>query len=293
MTGLGKSSKKLAEPVLSGDMLKLLQSRLGSIRSPEQIQRDKSAPSKASIYLVHPGAGICLHYNRIGSLGRDVHTIQDSRLLADQRNDWTSIEEVAKEYSAMINSQSSHQSIILAGWSFGGIVAFEAARLLQSSGDINVLGVVMIDPPPPKHHKPIARETIEVAMAATLKSSKPRSQEAANFEAAIATLTIRNNLRRAALLGRYQPSRTRPMPRIILLRSIEGLDLGVAGLPENEWLHDRSDPSICTDAWEDLVGAPVEVLDIPGDHFTPFEAANIDGTTSAIRKACEMLQDAQ
>lgn len=286
-------SKKSPEDTLSKRMIELLQRRLGSALGPQRIQSGDESSSAPPIYLVHPGAGICLHYNRLGSLTRDVYTIQDGKLLAERKEDWESIEHVAENYSEMVAEHSSklkYPGIILAGWSFGGIIAFEAARRLLATSRTEVFGVVLIDPPPPKDHVPIALDTIEVAMAATLKASRPRSEEAADFEAAIAALTIRNNLRRAALLGKYHPDRQRPMPQIMLLRSAEGLDLGVKGLPENEWLHDRRDKRVCTDAWEDLVGHSIDVLDIPGDHFTPFEARNIEGTTSAIREACKRLQ---
>ncbi|PIA92961.1 Conidial yellow pigment biosynthesis polyketide synthase [Cercospora beticola] len=292
----GSRSPVEPESALTKDMLELLERRLGHVESPNQIQWDESSPEAPPIYLIHPGAGICLHYNRLDPLNRDVYTIQDGRLLADLKDDWKSIEEVAQNYANMIAKHSSdfgYQSVIIAGWSFGGIIAFEAARKLQSNKSTSTLGVVLIDPPQPKDHKPIARETIEVAMDATLKLSKPRSKAAADFEAAIGALTIRNNLRRAALLGKYRPSPKGPLPRIVLLRSSEGLDLGVEGLPENEWLHDRSDPSICTRAWEELMGEEIDVLDIPGDHFTPFEKENIDGTADGIRKACRMLEEGQ
>ncbi|KAI5360200.1 putative thioesterase, Acyl transferase domain superfamily, phosphopantetheine binding ACP [Septoria linicola] len=287
------NSKTSPEDNLSTSMIELLQRRLGSIQGPQQIQRGDEPSLASPIYLIHPGAGICLHYNRLSSLGRDVYTIQDGRLLVDRNDDWKSVEDVAENYSKMVSEHSvdaQYAGIILAGWSFGGIIAFEAARRILSLGGIQVLGVVLIDPPPPMNHQPIAQETIEVAMAATLKASRPRSREVADFEAAIAALTIRNNLRRAALLGKYRPSIEVPMPRITLLRSVEGLDLGVKDLPENEWLHDRSDKSVCTGTWEDLMRHPIDVLDIPGDHFTPFEADNIEGTASAIREACKNLE---
>ncbi|KAM3420466.1 hypothetical protein BST61_g3735 [Cercospora zeina] len=292
----GRKSPVEPESALTKEMLELLQRRLGHIESPNRIQWHESSSETPPIYLIHPGAGICLHYNRLDPLHRDVYTIQDGRLLADLKDDWSSIEEVALNYATMIakhRSDLGHQSVIVAGWSFGGIIAFEAARKLQSNRSTNTLGVVMIDPPQPKDHKPIARETIEVAMDATLQLSKPRSKAAADFEAAIGALTIRNNLRRAALLSKYRPSAKGALPRIVLLRSSEGLNLGMDGLPENEWLHDRSDPSICTRAWEELVGGSIDVLDIPGDHFTPFEKENIDGTADGIREACRMLEKGQ
>lgn len=278
-------------PKLTTEMVELLQRRLVPSRNPDQIQRNDGSDTTSPLYLVHPGAGICLHYNRVRPLGRDVHTIQDARLLADAKDDWDSVHEFAHEYSSMIAQRESEgQEIILGGWSFGGIVAFEMARLLESTSNIKVLGVVLIDAPPPIGHQPIAKATIEAAMAATQKRSNAATKAKA-FEDAVATLTIRNNLRRATLLGKYKPERRGKMPQIILLRSSEGVDLGVSGLPENKWLHDRGDVSTCSAAWEELTGKKASVLHIPGDHFTPFEASNIGGTSDAIREACHMIED--
>lgn len=273
-------------------MVGLLQRRLVTSRNPNQTLQHDGNDSSASLYLIHPGAGICLHYNRLHSLGRDVYTIQDDRLLATPEDDWESVREISQHYSSIVvQNISEAQDIILGGWSFGGIVAFEVARLLQSANHIKVKGVVLVDAPPPLDHQPIARSTIEAAMTTAQKVSRPTSTKAkADFEEALATLTIRNNLRRAALLGRYKPDRRGEMPNIVLLRSSQGVNLDVSGLPENKWLHDRDDVSTSTSAWEELTGRKVDVRDIPGDHFTPFEAANIEGTADAIRQACWVLE---
>lgn len=236
-----------------------------------------------------------MHYTRMSPLRRNVFTVQDACLLANHEDDWKSIDEAARHYASMVTRHASQTSsrpgIILGGWSFGGIIAFETARHLAHVPNLQVHGVVLIDAPPPFGHVPIARETIETAMAYTQKkSSRPRPKSVTDFEDAIAKLTIRNNLRRAALLACYEPARTGPMPQVILLRSSEGLMLPNAHLlPENKWLHDRSDVGVCVDAWNELLGKEIPVIDIPGDHFHPFEAENVKGTTEAIRQACEML----
>ncbi|KAF7192782.1 Orsellinic acid synthase [Pseudocercospora fuligena] len=285
------------EPQLPPEMLKLLYQRLGDREQPEQIQTCPSSLISTPLYLFAPGAGITMHYTRMGRLDRDVHTVQDPCLLVDIEDDWPSIEEAARNYATMIHKHATSNpcrsdGIILGGWSFGGIIAFETACCLANQSGISVRGVVLIDAPPPFGHQPIARKTIETAMAFTQKqNTRPRPKAVTEFEDAVAKLTIRNNLRRAALLGHYAPSWRHPMPKVILLRSSEGLHIPSAtNLPENKWLHDRSDPSISVAAWEELLGEKIDVIDIPGDHFHPFETENVKGTTAAIKRACEMLE---
>lgn len=238
---------------------------------------------------------MCHEYQRINALDRAVFAVSDPRMFSDRHDDWESISQMAKHYSDTIQRHHEHTSgskeMILGGYSFGGVVAFEIARFLSQRGT-NVLGVILIDAPPAFDHIPISRETVELAMQAKHgDDARSRSARVAEFEAAIGRLAIRNNLRRAALLGRYRPSPNGWMPPLVLLRSTEGFNAGGKRLPSNPWLHDRRDPETCVGSWEQLIKRPVPVLDIPGDHFNPFEPGHIDGTSEALRQACEMMDE--
>lgn len=262
---------------------------------PMQVQNGSRFPESAPLYLVHPGAGMCFEYCRIGPLNRAVLAIQDPRMLSDAEKDWSRIEDMAEHYATLVSRSrpSCHgRGIILGGYSFGGVVAFEMARLLTERGDCLVRGVVLIDSPPPLNHLPLARETVQAAMAVKhLDGARTRTREAAKFHEAIGVLAVRNNMRRAAMLGQYRPRREGELPRVVLLRSSEGFRAAGYALPENKWLHDRRDVQTSSGAWEELVRAKIKVIDIPGDHFTPFELGHIDGTSQAIYEACEMLDN--
>ena len=283
------------EPTVSNDMMGLLRSCFRLEDQPMRVRNGSESPESAPIYLVHPGAGMCFEYYRIGPLDRAVHAIQDPRMFSDAKDDWSCIEDMAEHYATIVlTSLPSPPSsgIILGGYSFGGVVAFEMARRLSERGDCAVRGVVLVDSPPPLNHIPLARDTIQVAMATKhAHAAKKRPSEAARFHEAIGALAVRNNLRRAALLGQYRPRREGAMPRVVLLRSSEGFMAVGHALPENKWLHDRRDVKTSSDAWEQLVGAKIKVIDIPGDHFTPFEPGHIAETSQAIRQACDMLDE--
>lgn len=280
---------------MSDEMIQLLRNCLRLEKQPLRIQNGSEFPESAPIYLVHPGAGMCFEYYRIGPLNRAVHAIQDPRMFSGLEEDWSAIEDMAEHYATIVSKSlpsCPSRGIILGGYSFGGVVAFEMARRLSERGECLVRGVVLIDSPPPFDHVPLARETVQAAMAAKhVHTAKNRPPEAARFNEAVGTLAVRNNLRRAALLGQYRPKREGAMPRVVLLRSTEGFRAPGYALPENKWLHDRTEVKTSSRAWEDLVRAKIKVIDIPGNHFTPFEPDHIVGTSRTLYEACEMLED--
>lgn len=83
----------------------------------------------------------------------------------------------------------------------------------------------------------------------------------------------------ARMLGKYNPRATsEPSPTLVLLRSKERYDPpNILDIPT--WLVDRNDPKLASSGWETIAGAPIEVIDIPGHHFQPFE-------TSHVRNMC-------
>lgn len=55
-----------------------------------------------------------------------------------------------------------------------------------------------------------------------------------------------------------------------MLRSKEAFR--VSGLEvSDEFLSDRGDSSVTLKGWKEVVGGDIPVLDIPGNHFEPFE----------------------
>ena len=60
----------------------------------------------------------------------------------------TSIEEMAADYAAALRNTQPKGPYLLGGWSFGGLVIFEMARILEQKGE-KVSLLIMIDPPEP------------------------------------------------------------------------------------------------------------------------------------------------
>lgn len=199
--------------------------------------------------------------------------------------------------------------VLLGGWSFGGVVAFEAARILLAQAGAGVVvvvppvaGVVLIDAPPPVDHEPLSEEIIH-AVTTTSRTKTAKTAKTATATTATARL-VRKLVRRsfrscAALAGAFDATTStaaaaaagRPPPPVVLLRSREGWrpPPGHALARANRWVQDRTDRALALDGWERVIGAEVRCVDIPGDHFSVFDRGNVEAVSAAIAEACREL----
>lgn len=250
-----------------------------------------TAPSSsaAPLFLIHDGSGLCTHYQRLSPCGRSAWGIYNPRFFATQQ--WAGgLPEMAAAYAAEIQQTSPGPYILggkylllriyparrankhQTGWSYGGVVAFEAARQLISAG-VSVRGVVLIDSPPPRNHQALPAAVI-AAVARTHGGSAARSRIAG-----LVAAQFENNTRN---LIAYRPDLA-PGPRIVLLRSEDGYSTVGMGCAPHEWLENRADVELATRGWEEITGAKVPVVPIPGNHFEPFERDNVSTLLLLLR----------
>ncbi|KAJ5645006.1 type I iterative polyketide synthase [Penicillium longicatenatum] len=232
---------------------------------------DDKAPESAPLFLIHDGSGICVQYHRLRPFNRTIYAIHDPKFL--DPDSWSGIPAMAQSYARLIAKTTSGPYII-GGWSFGGVVAFEAARVLMAGGH-TVAGVILIDSPPPLNHQPLSANIIDAVTRTErnkggLVGERVRSLVRKSFTAC------------AGMLGAFNPedltSTSRPIPQTFLLRSRDGFQLkGSTDSQEveNAWLQDRSEPRTSIEGWEILTKTKMLYMDIPGDHFQVFDAANV------------------
>ncbi|KAI2469619.1 putative polyketide synthase [Annulohypoxylon bovei var. microspora] len=282
-----ESSQVLFNPATIDKVTKIL----SLDQQPEVIQ---AAPSsrlighdsrEPSLFLIHDGSGVCTHYHRLQALGRPVYALHDPKFL-DPFDGWTSLGSMADEYARQISATTAGPYLV-GGWSFGGVVAFEAARRLVAQGH-GVIGVVLIDSPAPLDHQPLSPRIID---AVTGQAKVPVTDTAK----AIRALTRRSFASCASLLDAFTPESpdALPVPRVFLLRSRDGWqDPSDPEFFENEWLQNRRNPRGAISGWETVTASKVAWVDIPGDHFQVFDAANIEVVSTSIRRACIELESA-
>ncbi|OAA52231.1 Beta-ketoacyl synthase [Beauveria brongniartii RCEF 3172] len=288
-------------------------------QQPEEIQvgsLERKFAGKSPLFLIHDGSGICTHYRGLRPLGRRVLALHDPKFLvqSSKQRSWASLTTMANEYASTISStlgMTSGEDCILGGWSFGGVVAFEAARILMSRGH-RVKGVVLIDSPPPIDHIPLSESIISAVTAqpaekdAVAGSTTTASKCVSPVASAIRKLVQQSFRICAGLIGDFGTSAelqqrglskpAGPVPRVILLRSAvgwtspRGYTGAAVGDMENPWLQNRRDRSLATAGWEVLTGGPIQCVDIPGNHFQVFDAPNIAAVSAALVDACSEFE---
>ncbi|KAF9445105.1 hypothetical protein P691DRAFT_735510 [Macrolepiota fuliginosa MF-IS2] len=230
------------------------------------------------LFLIHDGSGLVNYYHGIISLGRRVWGFTNPKFITSEP--WSGITEMAFVYAGHI-SRISAGPVIVGGWSFGGVVAYETSKQLAMRG-VQTQGILVIDSPSPIHHIPLSNGIIDSVV--NLNARRPNSD--------LARLIKTQFIMNSHLLGGYDPRATGgACPPLVFLRSSEGFNPpGVSDVPL--WLSDRSDPKISTAGWEEIASGPVEVLDIPGHHFTPFHPTNIKSVAERMIEGCMFLENA-
>ncbi|RBR23820.1 uncharacterized protein FIESC28_03436 [Fusarium coffeatum] len=238
------------------------------------------------LYLFHDGSGQVGMYKRLQGHDRTTYAFFDPKFepCGEERSFYPSVVDMAKDYVSMICSDARHPAspLILGGWSFGGVVAYEVARQLTIRG-VNVKGLVLIDSPSPIDHEPLP-----AAIITSIIGSGRQSEISGNLQEEF--------LSNASLLGNYKPELYFPVAgtplKTVMLRSQSTLDTEALFGVRYNWLSQQETRDDAIVAWEYLVGCSVEVLPIPGNHFQPFLEDKIDETSAQLWEACRILERA-
>jgi pimeloyl-ACP methyl ester carboxylesterase len=246
------------------------------------------------LILIHDGGGTIFSYYCLGDLGRSVHGIANPHYESGQR--WEGgIPEMARHYLSFVRDAVPNGSgdVILGGWSLGGLVALELARLLESTEDptlgLRVVGIVMVDSvcpvvgegwKPPAPFVPHAVQWSEFTQMET-REKVTRCFEEARRMVDEWTLPVWEGGD-----GSKGSVGSRPPP-VVLLRAMEAVPVEGEGMTKVD-AH-RSDRQLGWGKYrKDLV---TKVIDIPGHHFNIFHTDDtLDSTTEGIKKACVELE---
>ncbi|KAF9631050.1 conidial yellow pigment biosynthesis polyketide synthase [Lasiodiplodia theobromae] len=249
---------------------------------PAELQQQSgySGLMNGPLYLFHDGSGLCNPYACLAPLDRRVRGIFALDFFgvdtAIQR-----LEDLAALYIERSGLMNHTEPIVLGGWSFGGVLAFEVSRQLrQSRSPRAVLGVVLIDSPAPVDHVPLPSAVIShiAGCGAAPNASKTRGCVEAQFR------------RNAELLGRYKPRPANADVPVVMLKCKRTFDTQRLCGVSYPWLSDEGARMESVKVWERLVGGQVRVLDVDGDHFDLFAPNNVESVSSALKEACRILE---
>lgn len=273
----------------------LLIERLGLAQQPEKLQ---SAPpgtvGKAAIFLIHAGSGFSRPYYRLSSLlGRDIWAIHDDKLL-QQHEPWNSVAEVAQTYAGFIRKASNGQPAIISGWSFGGIIAYEVAKLLQREGSVPVPGLLLCDPPPPNGYtNPRVADLLHRLFAKIFGVQSSRQNALGD---ALHKIAASNAIRCADLLADYTPTTAGRPPKTAFLYAVDPVtteflaEEGDEHAPYDAWLCERENRDLALGGWFELLGREINIIDLPGNHYNILERDKVESTSAAYMEACEWIE---
>ncbi|ESK90423.1 polyketide synthase [Moniliophthora roreri MCA 2997] len=252
----------------------------------QTVQSSGSVP----IYLIHDGSGLANYYERLYPLHRAVWAIHNPRFL--QSDPWKNLMEMTKVYADFIISTAKSGPVIIGGWSFGSVAAYETAvqiRLrLGRAAHLIVKGLLLIDPPNPVNHVPMSGPLVQSIIKQGIAGGRGARTEH------VRRLVQSQFSMNARLLGEYDPLESKELLGksclpIALLRSKEGYRSPYEDVPVPDWLADRSNLDTSRRGWEDLTGE-LKVWDIPGNHFEPFQPGNIETVSACMLEACGYIE---
>ncbi|KAF2155479.1 hypothetical protein K461DRAFT_266748 [Myriangium duriaei CBS 260.36] len=117
----------------------------------EEVQK-KTLCFKVPLVLIHDAGGTTFPYFLLHELDRDVYAIADP--LFDTTDSWTGgVRQMAECYTSAILGKLSSGPIIIGGWSLGGIISMEVARVMRTTSGAQVQGLILIDTPYPGEWK--------------------------------------------------------------------------------------------------------------------------------------------
>ena len=234
-------------------------------------------------------------YGRVSPIERNVFGIHSIESPLDPAPDYTNspiktMEQLAESYIERAGLLSGGE-IILGGWSFGGVLAFEVSRQLSKRGK-TVKGVVLIDSPVPIDHQGLPAEVISYVLAKGSGGSGPRAISSAAKEA---RATIDTQFKRhASMLQNYHPllaseNGAEDAPCVIL-RCVETLDTEKLCGVSYPWLSDSNFSKETVKKWEEVIGRHIPVIELECAHFDVFESSNIKAVSKKVQTACDMLE---
>ncbi|MEU7046987.1 non-ribosomal peptide synthetase/type I polyketide synthase [Streptomyces eurythermus] len=284
----------LTRPTLAS-LAEVLRERSGDEGRPALVTL-RDTGTRPPLVLVHPVGGDVLCYAGLGALLDD-----DQPLYALQHPDVEpappTVAGLAAHYADALTERFPDGPYRLGGWSMGGVIALETARLLTGRGRTVelVAAVDLLEPPgraePASDAALLARFARDLAgLAGSDWNPGPAEFEPAHDRSPVEELLTR--ARRAAVLPAEIDAATlerlanrflrlsralaghEPAPyrgRVRLLRAMDGATTAT------------------TRQWLDLLGDQAESIDVPGDHYSVMRSPNLRTLAAELGKALEDL----
>ncbi len=246
--------------------------------------------SKPPLFFVHPiGGNILCYYELSLHLGSDqpFYGLQAVGLNGESQP-YTRIEDMAAKYIEVLREIQPNGPYFLGGWSMGGIVAFEmATQLLRHGEQIDMLA--MIDSPAPFNSK----QTIEIddvkilvdfAIDMAHSAGKNLSGSVEQLQGLTLDEQLNYFLEQARIVNLvpldFELEQLRCLLKIFQ-NNVLALQSYVPQVYPNQIVYLQASDEVSNDlhnpilSWNELSREPIEIITIPGNHYTIITKPNI------------------
>ncbi|TLS26063.1 hypothetical protein PpBr36_07825 [Pyricularia pennisetigena] len=254
--------------------------------------------ARTPLVLMHDGGGTVFNYHCIDPpLGRRVLGIANPHF--NTGRSWLpgGIPEMARHYVRLLRGAFDELSggavttkngrrIILGGWSLGGLLALEMARVLRGDRAFRVVGLVMIDSVCPLTwlQPSGGRDMLPIQAVASQHLFTPTTKQETKDKVSRCFAEASNMVLKWEMPAWEEHS---PPPPAVLLRAVEPVPMKDGGLARVDLA--RPDKNLEWDRYRKNLF--VRVFDIPGHHFNVFSEKNVEHLSAALREACETLEE--
>ncbi|GAD98443.1 polyketide synthase, putative [Paecilomyces variotii No. 5] len=265
--------------------------KAGLARLPSSVvlQGNSNAASQ-TVFFFPEGSGAATAYADLPSIAPGLCVIAlNSPFLKEAHRYTDTIEHTAAIMVREVKHRQPQGPYVLAGWSAGGMYAFEAARQLTQAGE-SVAKLILIDSPCRLEYDAMPREVLEIATRSGAVGGIRDNQQwvVEHFEATI----------RAVQKYAPVPLVSEDSPRTVLVWATDGLMANLDGDRDidsskldfdnktTEWLmKPRAVAQDDTQGWKNLIPRDrITVARVPGNHFSMMRRPNAVEVSRVIAK---------
>ncbi|MBX7218450.1 MAG: amino acid adenylation domain-containing protein [Blastocatellia bacterium] len=246
--------------------------------------------TRPRFFCVHPVGGNVLCYLGLAkALGEEQPFFGLQALgLNSIQKPLTRIEDMAATYIQAIRAVQPQGPYHLGGWSLGGVIAFEMAQQLLRQGE-SITQLALFDSWAPKHGRQEIQDEAALVFAFAADLGGRFAKELTlppELHAALDTETRLAQVLRAAKASNIMPPDADLQQMSGLFRVYKANIRAVQNYipqsyPSHITLFRASERSFARPfdqsmGWSDLTNQPVEILDVPGDHYTILAEPNLE-----------------
>jgi fengycin family lipopeptide synthetase D len=275
----------------------------------------RKGPTKANhIFFIHDGSGEVEGYVEFCQSLEANFDFNFWGIQAEKMKDCApqnvTIEEIARKYIRKLKSLQPQGPYYIAGWSLGGIIAFEMACQLEQEGESPAfLGLVDSPCPQPENREQTSEFTLESEVNWLLEhlpdnQSREKLKHAENINKAWSVITLHleerhNSLELIKSLIPYHLARVIPdyhqqgiRQLISYLNQYRTLTTARAlYIPSKKigtmvhYFKALQTPGMFSEGWNFYCSKPIKWIDIPGDHFSIFKKPGVERTAKIFNDA--------